>query len=301
MSQSTVLAESNPDSARLKRKQEQSKGFYSRAWRKFRRNRLAVIGLIFVFLFVAVGIVGPWIAPYPYDFNNYEITYQTPVKGHPFGTDELGRDVFSRLIYSLHNAVLIAFGAIAIELVVGGLIGSIAAYVGGRLDNILMRIVDIFFAFPVLLINIILLVIMGRGLITMLIAIGLTSWVGMAWISRGAVVAIREKDFVEAARALGATNWQIIRRYIAPNAVAPIIVQLAFGIPSAMMIESSLSAIGMGFAPPIPSWGNLITSGQKFMWSFPHLLIWPMITFVLVLLAFTFVGDGVRDALDPKE
>lgn len=277
------------------------RGFASQAWRKFKKNKFAVVGLVFVAFFIAAGLLGPWIAPYPYDLNNYEITYQTPSWSHWFGTDELGRDVFSRLIYSLHNAVLIAFGAIAIELLVGGLIGAVAAYAGGKLDNAVMRVVDIFFAFPVLLINIILLVIMGRGLLTIFIAIGVTSWVGMAWLVRGAVVAVREKDYIEAARALGATHGQIIRRYIAPNAVGPIIVQLAFGIPAAMMIESGLSAIGMGFAPPIPSWGNLIVAGQQYMWSYPHLLIYPIVMFVCVLLAFTFVGDGARDALDPRE
>lgn len=277
------------------------RSFYSEAWRKFKKNKLAVIGLCFVTMFICAGLIGPWIAPYPYDGNVYTETYQGPSWSHWFGTDELGRDLFSRLIHSLHNAVVIAFGAIAIELLAGGLIGAIAAYIGGRLDNILMRIVDIFFAFPVLLINIILLVIMGRGMLTIFVAIGLTSWVGMAWIVRGAVVSVREKDFVEAARALGATHSQIIRRYILPNAVGPLIVQLAFGIPSAMMIESGLSAIGMGFAPPIPSWGNLIVAGQQYMWSYPYLLVFPILTFVFVLLSFTFVGDGVRDALDPRE
>lgn len=275
--------------------------FWGNAWRKYKRNKFAVISLWFVVFLIAVGILGPWIAPYPYDAIHYDRTWEGPSAQYWFGTDELGRDLFSRLIYSLRNAILIAFGAEVITLVFGCLIGVTAGYLGGRVDNLIMRFTDMMFAFPSFLFNVILVAVLGRGLMTIFIAIGVTSWVGMARLVRGQVLSLKGMEYVEAAQSAGASKFDIMFRYLMPNSIGPILVTIAFGIPRAMMIESSLAVIGMGVAPPVPTWGNLIAAGLPFFRSHPNFLLFPALALALTLLAFTFVGDGLRDALDPRD
>ncbi len=275
--------------------------YWRRAWRKFQRNRFAVVGLGFVLVLLVVGLLGPWLAPYPFDKVDYAATWQRPSALHWFGTDELGRDLFSRLIYSLRNAILIAFGAELITLLFGCTVGAIAGYMGGKVDNVIMRFTDMMFAFPSLLFNVVLVAIMGRGLITIFIAIGVTSWVGMARLVRGQVLALKQMEYVEAARAAGAPHFDIIFRYLLPNTWGAILVTIGMGIPRAMMVESALSVIGMGVQPPMPTWGNLITVGLPYLRSQPHLLIYPAASFALTLLAFTYVADGLRDALDSHD
>lgn len=272
-----------------------------RAWRKFKRNKLAVASGIFVLLLILAAYVGPFLLPYSYDTIDYTAVYQGPSAHHWFGADELGRDLFSRLVYSLRTAMTVAFGAEAITLVVGVSVGAAAGYLGGRVDNLLMRFTDIMFAFPSFLFNVMLIAVMGRGLLTIFIAIGLTSWVGLARLVRAEVLKIKAREYVEAGRAMGASNWEIVSRYILPNVLGPIIVTMSFGVPGAMMTESALSLIGMGVAPPAPSFGALITSGQRYVLSYPHMLLWPALVFAVTLLAFTWLGDGLRDAFDPRE
>lgn len=272
-----------------------------RAWKKFKRNKLAVLGGLFVVLLILTAFVGPYLLPYTYDQIDYTAVYQTPSLKHLLGADELGRDIFSRLVYSLRTAMIVAFGAEAITLVAGVAVGAIAGYVGGRTDNLLMRFTDIMFAFPSFLFNVMLIAVMGRGLLTIFIAIGLTSWVGLARLVRAEVMKIKAREFVEAGHAMGASNWDIVTRYILPNVTGPIIVTMSFGVPGAMMTESALSLIGMGVAPPAPSFGALITSGQRFVLSYPHMLLWPALVFAFTLLAFTWLGDGLRDAFDPRD
>jgi ABC-type dipeptide/oligopeptide/nickel transport system permease subunit len=270
-------------------------------WSKFKRNKLAVIGLCFVIVLVLTAIFAKQLAPYPYDKTDYAATYQRSSWQHWMGTDELGRDLFSRLIWSLQNALLVAIGSQFIALVVGGLVGSVAGYLGGKVDNVLMRIVDIMFAFPSLLFNVILVSIFGRSIWIIFLAIGVTNWVGMARLVRAQVLAVKQREFIEAARALGATHKEIVLRYILPHTLGPIIVSLSFGIPYAMMIEGAMSVIGMGVAPPAPSFGVLISAAQGQVLSNPHLLFWPALCFAVTLLAFPFLGDGLRDALDPRD
>lgn len=279
----------------------QRQSYWRRAWRKFSRNRLAVVGLGFVLLLIVVGLLGPWLTPYPYDTVDYTATWQRPTMAHWFGTDELGRDLFSRLIYSLRNAIAIAFGAELITLLFGCTVGAVAGYMGGKVDNAIMRLTDMMFAFPSLLFNVVLVAIMGRGMVTIFIAIGATSWVGMARLVRGQVLSLKQMEYVEAARAAGASHMDIIFRYLLPNTWGAILVTIGMGIPRAMMIESALSVIGMGVQPPMPTWGNLITVGLPFLRSQPHLLVFPALSFALTLLAFTYVADGLRDALDSHD
>jgi peptide/nickel transport system permease protein len=201
----------------------------------------------------------------------------------------------------LRNACIVGFGAEVIELTVGLLIGAIAGYIGGTTDTILMRIVDIVYGFPSFLLSIILVIMLGHNIFAVLVAVSATSWVGMARVVRGQVMTVRQSEYVDAARAMGASWWQILRRYVLPNSLGPVFVAAAFGIPANMMVESALSLVGLGLQPPTPSWGALISDGQKAVFSYPYLLIYPTVLFALTLLSFTYLGDGLRDALDSRE
>jgi ABC-type dipeptide/oligopeptide/nickel transport system permease subunit len=274
---------------------------WGRAWSKFKRNKLAVAGGVFVILLILTAYVGPYLLRYPYDGVDYTAVYQGPSAQHWFGADDLGRDLFSRLVYSLRTAMNVAFGAAVITLAAGLAVGAAAGYFGGKVDNLLMRITDIMFAFPSFLFNVMLIAVMGRGLLTIFVAIGVTSWVGLARLVRAEVMKIKAREFVEAGHAMGASHWSIITRYILPNVLGPVIVSMSFSVPGAMMTESALSLIGMGVAPPAPSFGGLITAGQRFVLSYPHMLLYPALVFAFTLLSFTWLGDGLRDAFDPRD
>lgn len=269
-------------------------------WGRLRRNKAAVIGGCFVLVLLLCAIFAPIIAPYSDTQSNFAATYQGPSWQHWFGTDELGRDMLSRLLYSLQTASIIGFGAEAVELTLGLFLGAIAGYVGGLLDTILMRIVDVVYGFPSLLFSIIMVVLFGHSIFAILIAVAATSWVGMARIVRSQVLVVKQSDYISAARGMGASGWQIIRRYVIPNSLGPIVVAVTFGIPANMMVESALSLLGLGVEAPTPSWGALISNGQQAMFSFPYLLIFPALTFAITLLSFTYLGDGLRSVFDSK-
>ncbi len=269
-------------------------------WARFRHNKAAVYGGVFVVFLILCAIFAPVIEPYPYAQSNFLATYQGPSWQHWFGTDELGRDMLSRLLFSLRTASVIGFGAEAVELTVGLFIGAIAGYIGGAADAILMRVVDVVYGFPSLLFSIIMVVMLGHSLLAILIAVASTSWVTMARIVRSQVIVVKQSDYIAAARGMGANWWQILTRYVLPNSLGPIAVTVTFGIPANMMVESALSLLGLGVQPPTPSWGALIRNGEQGMFSFPYLLIFPAVTFALTLLAFTFLGDGLRNVFDSK-
>ncbi|PTQ57371.1 MAG: Oligopeptide transport system permease protein OppC [Candidatus Carbobacillus altaicus] len=277
------------------------RSYFGVLWRRFKRNKISLISLYFIVFLIALAIVGPLILPFDYKTMDYTALYQKPSLKHWMGTDDGGRDMLTLIIYGLRNALIVGFGAGLVEILIGVTIGALAGYFGGRLDNILMRFVDIMFALPSFLLSLMLVVVLGRNLFTILLAIGLTSWAGMARLARAQVLSIKQVDYIEAARSLGASNSVIIFRYVLPNAVGPIFVSLSFNIPGAMMVESGLSLIGLGIMPPMPSWGALINIGSRFILSTPHLILYPAITFALTILAFTFVGDGLRDAFDAKQ
>jgi ABC-type dipeptide/oligopeptide/nickel transport system permease subunit len=270
-------------------------------WTLFSHNKPAVVGGCFVILLVLLALFAPYITPYPYNQGSVMDAYSKPSAAHWFGTDAVGRDVLSRLIYSLRNACIVGFGAEAIELTVGLLVGAIAGYIGGKTDTLLMRIVDIVYGFPSFLLSIILVILLGHNIGAVLVAVAATSWVGMARVVRGQVMTVRQSEYVEAARAMGASWRQILRRYVLPNSLGPVFVAAAFGIPANMMVESALSLVGLGLQPPAPSWGAMINDGQKAVFSYPYLLIFPAVLFALTLLSFTYLGDGLRDALDARE
>ena len=272
----------------------------SRAWRRFTKNRLAVIGAVFVAMLILTAVFANQIAPYNPLQTNFLETYQAPTWQHLFGTDSLGRDMLSRIIFSLRNASIVGFGAEVVELTLGLMLGAVAGYLGGIADTILMRVVDVVYGFPTFLFSIILVVMMGHNILAILVAVSATSWVGMARIVRSQVIQVRQSPYIESARAMGASTWQTLIRYVLPNSMGPVLVAVTFGIPANMMAEAALSVVGLGIQPPTPDLGDLIMVGQSSALSYPYLLIWPALIFAVTLLSFSFVGDGLRNVFDTK-
>jgi peptide/nickel transport system permease protein len=261
---------------------------------------MALVGLVLVIIFVFIAVFAPLLAPYHYNDQNLQNSWQAPSAEHPFGTDDLGRDQLSRIIYAVRTAAIVGLGASLLSLVIGAAIGSIAGMRGGTLDSILMRMVDIFNSFPSILLAVILATTLGQSVFTIVIALAVTGWAGYARLIRGQVLALKNLEYVHAARTLGASEGHLILTYVLPNILGPIAVALSFGIPYAMTAEAGLSVIGVGIRPPEPSWGNLISLGIAKMRGFPHLAIWPTVLFSLTLLAFTWFGDGLQEIFNPK-
>lgn len=297
------------------------------AWRRLLRNRAAVVSGVFVLVLIFVAIFAddalyawilgrepePLLAPYGYKEPDFENTraapsLQRPESGgfpHILGTDKYGRDVFSRLIYGTRVSLAVGiFGSLVI-MTFGLVYGSISGFLGGTADTLMMRFVDIMYAFPTLLFIILLMVILGStagfsGVRNMVLGIGLVSWMGMARLVRGQFLSLKEKEFVEAARMIGARDISLITRHLLPNSLGPIVVAVTLGIPGLIMTEATLSFIGLGVPPPFPSWGQMLNDGWKAMRASPHLIIFPALILSVTMLAFNFLGDGLRDALDPK-
>jgi oligopeptide transport system permease protein len=270
------------------------------AWRRLLRNKLAVSGGVVIVLLCLVAIFADVLAPLPYTKANFGRLNETPSRDYPLGTDQLGRDLLSRMIYGARVSMLVGLGAQVIVVLVGVPIGAISGFMGGRVDLLLTRFVDVMYAFPRLLFVILVMSMLGAGLTNIFIAIGLTGWVGIARQTRAQVLAIKEKEFVLGARAQGAGAARLLTRHILPNALTPIVVAVTFGIPEAIFTEAALSFIGVGINPPTPSWGQMVGEGQQYLRSYWHLCVFPSIAIAITMLAFTFFGDGVRDALDPK-
>lgn len=270
------------------------------AWRRLLRNKLAVLGTALVLFFLLVAILADMLAPYGYDEPNFNNAYVAPAWAFPFGTDAIGRDQLSRIIYGTRISMAVGLGSQIIVLLIGVPLGAIAGYYGGKVDLILMRFVDVMYAFPTLLFVILIMTALGAGLLNIFIALGLTSWVTLCRLTRGQFLSLRQREFVTAAHAVGAKPGQIIFRHLLPNALAPIIVAITFGIPNAIFTEAALSFIGVGISPPIPSWGQMVGEYQTSLRSYWYLATFPSIAIALTMLAFSFLGDGLRDALDPR-
>jgi len=261
---------------------------------------LALAGLVVVVFLCIIAIFAPVLAREPLDVQNYNALYAHPSRSYPMGADQLGRDILSRVIWGSRVSLLVGLGAQVIVLAVGVAFGATAGYFGGIVDQVLMRIVDVVYAFPTLLFVILLISLTGRGLFQIFLVIGITSWVTLARLIRAQFLSLRERDYVIAARSIGATDWRLILRHMLPNSLTPIIVSLTFGIPSAIFTEAFLSFIGAGISPPQTSWGYMVGENQSYLRSYPWMLIWPSVALGLTMLAFTFLGDGLRDALDPN-
>jgi len=245
-------------------------------------------------------IFAPWITPYSYETQDTLNTLATPSFSHLMGTVQLGRDLFSRLIYGARVSLFIGISTTLLALVIGTIYGSISGYIGGRMDGFMMRVVDVIFALPDMLMIILVTVMMGRGIAGMFIALTLVSWVTVARLVRGEVLRIKEKTYVEAARALGASSPRILMQEILPNILGLMVVTLTFRIPVAILAESTLSFIGLGIAPPFSSWGTMANEGWKSIKFYPHLILFPSLAIFFTILSFNFLGDRLRDDLDPR-
>ncbi len=296
-------------------KERKSAGLWGDAFGRLRKNRLAIVGLFLALLLIFIGIFGPFLAPYHYAAQDLKAVaaagggpLSPGLAGHILGTDQLGRDLLSRLLDGARISVSVAFVVQLVILLIGVPIGALAGWFGGRLDNLLMRFTDIIYAFPDILFIILMTVVwretaFGRaldGLLMIFIAVGVTSWVTVARLVRGQLLALKETEFVEAARAIGVSDRKIVTKHLLPNGIGPIIVAVTLGIPGAILAEATLAYLGIGVQPPRASWGTLIAEGQKWMTSEPHLVLFPAIAIAMALISFTFLGDGLRDALDPK-
>ena len=279
---------------------EKGTSLWEDAWRRLRKNRLALAGLLVLGTFVTIAILTPWIAPYAYDAQNLNLGATPPSAAHWLGTDVFGRDLLTQIMYGGRISLAVGFVATAVALLIGISWGAIAWYLGGRIDAVMMRIVDILYALPFMIFIVLLMVVFGRNLLLLFLAIGAVEWLTMARIMRGQIQALRQQEFVEAAISLGLSPLTIVRKHLVPNALGPIIVYTTLTIPSVMLLEAFLSFLGLGIQPPKTSWGLLISYGAETMEEYPWLLIYPGLALTITLFALNFLGDGLRDALDVR-
>ena len=270
------------------------------AWQRLRRNRLAVFGLVVLTVFISLALLTPWIAPYGYAEQNLDLGASPPSSQHWLGTDIFGRDLLTQILYGGRISLAVGFIATAVALCIGVLWGAIAGYLGGRVDAVMMRLVDILYALPFMIFIVLLMVVFGRNLLLLFLAIGAVEWLTMARIMRAQVQSLRQQEFVEAAVSLGLSPFSIIRRHVIPNALGPVIVYTTLTIPNVMLLEAFLSFLGLGVQPPQSSWGLLISRGAESMEEYPWLLLFPGLALTLTLFSLNFLGDGLRDALDVR-
>ena len=270
------------------------------AWIRLRKNRPALGGLIILTAFFAIALVTPWIAPYGYEVQDLNLGATGPSQEHWLGTDIFGRDLLTQIMYGGRISLSVGFLATIVALFIGVTWGSIAGFVGGRIDSVMMRLVDILYALPFMIFIILLMVVFGRNMLLLFLAIGAVEWLTMARIMRGQVQSLRQQEFVEAAVAIGLSRSVILVRHIIPNAIGPIIVYTTLTIPSVMLLEAFLSFLGLGIQPPETSWGLLIAYGAETMEEYPWLLLFPGFFLAVTLFSLNFLGDGLRDALDVR-
>ena len=279
---------------------EQGTSLWQDAWLRLRRNRMALFGLAVLGLFIIVALITPWIAPYGYDTQDLDLGATPPSAAHWLGTDIFGRDLLTQIMYGGRISLAVGFVATAVALLIGVSWGAIAGYVGGRVDAVMMRLVDILYALPFMIFIVLLMVVFGRNMLLLFLAIGAVEWLTMARIMRSQVQSLRQQEFVEAAISLGLSPATIIRRHLIPNALGPVIVYTTLTIPSVMLLEAFLSFLGLGIQPPQTSWGLLISYGAETMEEYPWLLLFPGLALALTLFSLNFLGDGLRDALDVR-
>ena len=273
---------------------------WSDALRKLLKNRAAMFGVFILVSLIILAILAPVISPYPYDYQNLELGASAPSSVHLLGTDTLGRDLLSRLLYGSRVSLMVGFVATAVALVIGVTWGIVSGYYGGKVDAVMMRIVDILYGLPFIIFIILLMVVFGRNIWLLFGAIGAVEWLTMARIIRGQVLSIKNQEYVLSAKAMGVSNFYMFRRHIFPNVLGPIAVYATLTIPQVMLLEAFLSFLGLGIQPPMSSWGTLIRYGVESMEEYWWLLVFPGITFTITLFSLNFFGDGLRDALDPK-
>jgi oligopeptide transport system permease protein len=280
--------------------QARAKSPAAEAWRRLRRNHLAMLGAALLVVIVMVAAATPWIAPYPYEKTNLAYGPRPPSWQHPLGTDELGRDLLTRVMWGAQVSLGVGILATAVSLTIGVSYGALAGYLGGRGDRVMMRIVDIMYGLPFMFLVIILMVLFGRNIFNLFIALGAVEWLTMARIVRGQVLSLREREFVQAARATGGRPLRVLAQHVVPNAVGPIIVYATLTVPAVMLEEAFLSFLGLGVQPPMASWGSLASEGAANLDVRPWLILFPGLALTVTLFSLNFLGDGLRDALDPQ-
>ncbi len=292
--ESPIIVESN-----LK---EESGGvsLWEDAFRRLLKNKMAVAGGIFILFEIVLALITPWIVPYGFEEQNLELWVVAPSMEHWMGTDALGRDLFTRVLYGGRISLMVGFLASFVSVLIGVIYGAVSGFLGGRVDNIMMRIVDVLYALPFVFLVIILMVFFGRNIFLLFIALGLTQWLTMARIVRGQVISLKEKEFVQAAHSVGVRRWHIIKRHLIPNSLGPVIVFMTLTVPSVILEEAFLSFLGLGVQAPMASWGTLISNGVEVMEIRPTVLLFPAMALAATLFSLNFLGDGLRDALDPK-
>ncbi|KAF0221187.1 MAG: peptide/nickel transport system permease [Geobacteraceae bacterium] len=274
--------------------------FYEVFWKRFRRNRFAVAGGVVVLLLFVLSLLAPYITPFDPDAIDAYNVLLPPSSAHWFGTDELGRDVFTRVIFGAKISLKVGFVAVGIAVLIGTVIGLVSGFYGGWIDDVFMRFVDIMLCFPTFFLILAVIAMLEPSIWYIMIIIGLTGWMGVARLVRAEVLSIRELDYVMAARALGASDLRIIFRHILPNAMSPVLVSATLGVAGAILTESALSFLGIGVQPPTPSWGNILTSGKDYIEFAWWLSLFPGLAILVTVLSYNLLGEGIRDTLDPR-
>ncbi len=276
------------------------RGQMREVWRRLRRNKLAVLGMCVLVLIVLLAIFADLIAPYPYDYQNYSAALEFPTWEHPFGTDNYGRDILSRVIYGSRISLQIGFISLLVGAVIGCILGAVAGFFGGVLDTVIMRFTDILMSIPKMILAIAIATTLGPGLTNAIIAVSIGSIPNFARVVRASTLTVKDQEYVESARAIGTSNTRIIAKYIFPNVMAPIIVQATLGVGTSIILAASLSFLGLGIQPPTPEWGAMLSAARSYMREQWYMVMFPGLAIMITVLALNLFGDGLRDALDPK-
>lgn len=281
-------------------KEKKKKGALGETWRRFCKNRLALFGLIILVIFFLIAIFADVIAPYGYAEQHLKDVGMTPCAKYIMGADNAGRDVFSRVVYGARISLQIGFVSVGFALVIGGALGAIAGFYGKMADTLIMRFIDMMLAIPSVLLAIVIAAVLGTGVRNLMLAIGISSIPSYARIVRASILSLRDEEYIEAARLSGCSNFRIIMRHILPNILAPVIVQVTLSLGLAILNASGLSFLGLGVQAPQPEWGSMLAAGRSYMRQYPHIVLFPGLAIVLLVLALNMIGDGLRDALDPR-
>jgi len=285
--------------ARRKGKTKQSTP-WREAWKRLKRNRLAIAGMVILILLILVAIFADFIAPYGIDDQMLKERNLPPSSKYIMGTDNYGRDIFSRVVYGTRISLPIGFICVIIAYAIGGTLGAIAAYYGGKVDNIIMRIMDIFQSIPPMLMAIAIAASLGNGVVNLVLAISISTMPARSRIVRAAILTVKRNDYIESARAIGASSTRLLVKYMLPNSIGPILTSVTFSVATAILTISSLSYIGLGITAPTSEWGSMLSAGKELMRQAPHVLIFPGLMIMITVLALNLFGDGLRDALDPR-
>lgn len=281
-------------------KKKKKSGPWREVWRRLKQNKAAILGLLVMVILILAAIFADYVAPYGYDDQDLMRRFQTPNSQHWFGTDNFGRDIFSRIVYGAQVSLKVGLIAVGIAMFIGGALGAVAGFYGGKIDNFIMRFIDVLLAIPSILLAISIVAALGPELRNVMIAVGIGSIPSYGRIVRASVLSLRDQEFIEAARAVGADDTRLILKHIIPNSMAPLIVQATIGVANAILSAAGLGFIGLGIQPPLAEWGAMLNSGRQYIRDYPHLTAFPGLAIMITIFALNLLGDGLRDALDPR-